>query len=1150
MFASLASAQGAPNTVAEPELPWLDVVVKGATDVPDSIAVSVPYTLAADPFTQWQANDPLLSLSVDRSGLSPFVEVRAHGPDGVLTQRTPGLLRFSGSANGVWSASVENSGTPAFTVRGNALADLPWIELTGDLGDGVHRVRVDGATRITYDAAGDVKSFKVTNVLGRIASSTGGLVPEAASTLLDAVVGIKTSEDSAALTILGRSFALGAVHAQGDPFGDGWTFKDDAGETVLTFSVTRPTRASPWLEAHIAGSIMSDASALLAPAAESPRSLTVSAYFGQVPIPFALASWERADGVIAGAQLIDPARGVILLESTLRGDGTAAVDIPAALKGIDLGNAPDVIGLEVKQTDTGARFALKHRDLDALVITARFGQPAVIRVAAGPALANAAPALDGVPAPVIPTITLAVDEIMGTVTALIGDPAAPSEAIISSLDGAMIFAALDSAPSMLPTLPSPTPEEKLVLVGGMVGTILDAPLKITGDPLTPGGFALDIGGHARVRMEPKSLAGSPVGLATIAVMTKGIDGVADGTHTTADPIALAYDPNGNLAGVTIPGTPDPTRGVADPFGLFILGDGVTFKSPAGDVTIGDGVLVLDGAPHAKEVRARVVRDGATVASLRVDRTLTPPVATFTGAGQTVTAAGPVFMRGNVADPDALVILDPATGETLLAYKRSGDRATLSGAGHDEPVHVRIMTIEGDPLSARGATLTFRDTSGNRVESWRLDGAAVLEAAKPARGAVAPFLDGRADTATGEARLLYATGSGVTHGREALDGSSWFSPLRAITVALASDANAPADRVLLHYRANEAASTKDASVPFVSAKDGSASATLDPETLSRFPLRAKLNFIVAYERGLSPFAKLVSLEPAGATAYKLALDSIGPTVRISAPATVDDFRIPLALNGSDADSGLARYEIQSRPADGPWTGWFTDETTATFSGSRDAEFGFRARGVDRAGNTGAWSEEIRVVTLARSGPGAAGSTPATDDVNDPPRVRFTAPSLGEALTPSTRVAWTASDPDGTTPTVNLYVSRDAGGSWELLYAGTGASYDWDTRFEKPGSAMRLKIIASDGSLQDLDVLGGLSVPVPVTPPSGTKEPSTPPGEDPKLESRDGDETGGTDPGASAKGGSEGRRGFLGLPGFELGLALVGLVGVALLRRRRA
>jgi hypothetical protein len=73
---------------------------------------------------------------------------------------------------------------------------------------------------------------------------------------------------------------------------------------------------------------------------------------------------------------------------------------------------------------------------------------------------------------------------------------------------------------------------------------------------------------------------------------------------------------------------------------------------------------------------------------------------------------------------------------------------------------------------------------------------------------------------------------------------------------------------------------------------------------------------------------------------------------------------ITWGGSDSGSGIDSYDIQiMQMPNGLWRDWGTDveDTSAIFGPIEGAEFGFRVRARDRAGNVEAWPVNPEMTT---------------------------------------------------------------------------------------------------------------------------------------------------------------------------------------------
>jgi hypothetical protein len=88
-----------------------------------------------------------------------------------------------------------------------------------------------------------------------------------------------------------------------------------------------------------------------------------------------------------------------------------------------------------------------------------------------------------------------------------------------------------------------------------------------------------------------------------------------------------------------------------------------------------------------------------------------------------------------------------------------------------------------------------------------------------------------------------------------------------------------------------------------------------------------------------------------------VDTVGPTVTMAAlPATQSANTFTVSWSGSDALSGVDRYDVQYRAGSGMWQSWLrqTRLTSYSFTGDNGQTYAFRARARDVAGNTGEYS----------------------------------------------------------------------------------------------------------------------------------------------------------------------------------------------------
>ena len=118
---------------------------------------------------------------------------------------------------------------------------------------------------------------------------------------------------------------------------------------------------------------------------------------------------------------------------------------------------------------------------------------------------------------------------------------------------------------------------------------------------------------------------------------------------------------------------------------------------------------------------------------------------------------------------------------------------------------------------------------------------------------------------------------------------------------------------------------------------------------------------------------------------ITLDRTGPTVSgfqrsfvAGTTISADKIRLRLSWTGTDAVTGVARYEMQQRTDGGAWTSISTSLTSPTIDRSLATghTYAFQVRGVDHAGNAGAWVA-TPVVRISRYG-----ETSACDPLRGP------------------------------------------------------------------------------------------------------------------------------------------------------------------------
>jgi len=109
-----------------------------------------------------------------------------------------------------------------------------------------------------------------------------------------------------------------------------------------------------------------------------------------------------------------------------------------------------------------------------------------------------------------------------------------------------------------------------------------------------------------------------------------------------------------------------------------------------------------------------------------------------------------------------------------------------------------------------------------------------------------------------------------------------------------------------------------------------------------------------------------------------LDTTAPDTTINASVPAHGTEVIVSWQGSDALSGVAYYDVQTRDGNGPWTDWLpgTDSTSSTYFGDRGHTYGFRVRARDGIGNLGVYAQagaSVATVTVPEKVHYLVGST---------------------------------------------------------------------------------------------------------------------------------------------------------------------------------
>lgn len=177
--------------------------------------------------------------------------------------------------------------------------------------------------------------------------------------------------------------------------------------------------------------------------------------------------------------------------------------------------------------------------------------------------------------------------------------------------------------------------------------------------------------------------------------------------------------------------------------------------------------------------------------------------------------------------------------------------------------------------------------------------------------------------------------------------------------------------------------------------------------------------------------------AGAPANaSIILDTVPPyTSIVPIPVLSEELNFSVGWTAQDALSGIRGFDVEYRENDGAWTVWLngTNLTSAAFSGRDGNAYSFRARSVDRAGNTGDYpatvSNKIRVVLPQ-------------------PSVSILEPALSRTLKGKLLAAGAAGHPKPQRTVVLVEVSLD-GGPWTPATGTLSWTFPLDTTRLKNG-----------------------------------------------------------------------------------------------------
>lgn len=610
------------------------------------------------------------------------------------------------------------------------------------------------------------------------------------------------------------------------------------------------------------------------------------------------------------------------------------------------------------------------------------------------------------------------------------------------------------------------------------------------------------------------------------------------------------------------GTPErvaafPGRAVGEaPLHMGYDGGDWTVATPEGTATLqGAEVTVAPDAAEPGTVHVLLRdADGATLARFTLDVDDAPPTLEYSvdGVGDG-TVAPPVSVSPGPRDRESVTVSGP-DGDPLLVYREDGSEATVEvpPAGETRTVDRRTARLEGDPLRDDQWTLAVETPDGGESVRYTVNRPNYEQALRDAdQGtpadlgpvvSVVPEAPG-----TGEADFLDLVTDGENHRSQErdLDGTRWMSGLRPLAFEASFDDTTTYDSYYVRYAAREPVPLDAPRVTLTPVEEGDegnrTGSVVLADRSSGWDGRT-LRFEVVAERpvgdGLVAYARVDNRTDDAP--YAVRVDAKRPTASISSPDDPDGSTWLVTWEGTDTGSGVSSFEVE---VDRDASGWehHTGPTTGRsvqFTGEADTTYRYRARSTDAVGHAGPWSPASTTEHQAPD-PGDGGIPGGDTSGNEAPTVDLVSPASGATLEGLVEVRWSADDPDGTAPAVDVDVSSDGGTTWTGLRTTSDRAY-WDTTGWPDGDDYRVRATADDGTLADEDVVGDLTVDNPASEEaSGPGDPS--PGS--STGGGDGNGDGSADPGSGDDDGGNGVPG----PGVVAAVAAAG--AAALARRRR-
>ena len=367
-------------------------------------------------------------------------------------------------------------------------------------------------------------------------------------------------------------------------------------------------------------------------------------------------------------------------------------------------------------------------------------------------------------------------------------------------------------------------------------------------------------------------------------------------------------------------------------------------------------------------------------------------------------------------------------------------------------HVAQLPASWTHAAASELSTTLLSADPARYQSLASGAAALL---------VAMAQSGETDPAVAEAKLraFLAPGSSTSEPsvsasdglRTATSAQLASAPvldgLREIRINVSSPAASPIQATWqLAWSTGDPRASSATRIP-LAGNDGAYTAAFAPATLAGLPRGATVRFVV------------IETSPTGARTYPaqgeyaFKPDRDAPTANLTLPASASGASFLVSWTGQDGDSSVASYRIESREGQGEWREWIraTSDPRASFTGAAGRTYSFRATATDVVGHT--------------STPSAAATITVPNGVagNAAPTLSFVAPAADAVFGRAIQAAVSASDADGTEPTIRMCIRKaDATVDITCPYEGAQTTMELDASKLVDGR-YRLHASATDGTL---------------------------------------------------------------------------------------